>query len=59
MFRNLYHEIRAHQNLKKEVLQFSVLSILYFVLYTLLSVFLGMFNPVSYTHLTLPTNSRV
>ena len=44
MFRNLYHEIRAHQNLKKEVLQFSVLSILYFVLYTLLSVFLGMFN---------------
>lgn len=44
MFRNLYHEIRAHQDLKKEVLQFSVLSILYFVLYTLLSVFLSMFN---------------
>ena len=44
MFRNLYHEIKAHQDLKKEVLQFSVLSILYFVLYTLLSAFLGMFN---------------
>ena len=39
MFRNLYHEIKAHQDLKKEVLQFSVLSILYFVLYTLLSAF--------------------
>lgn len=44
MFRNLYHEIKVHQDLKKEVLQFSVLSILYFVLYTLLSAFLGMFN---------------
>ena len=28
MFRNLYHEIKAHQDLKKEVLQFSVHSIL-------------------------------